>query len=176
MSRTNPRLMRRMAKEMDQLRKEKQSVGIKVIVPENVLSEWHAYIQGPPGTPYDGCVYHITLRVAPEYPFRPPQVMFKTSCWHPNIGVNGHVCLDILTAERWAASLTILKVLQSVQSLLDDADPTSPLNAEAAREWRFGKCHDNWEPYRAHVLQYEKTGRVVDELREFDGEASVAMT
>lgn len=173
MSRTNQRLVRRMQKEIMQLREEKQTEGIRVFVPENIMSEWVAYIRGPSDSQYEGCIYRVTIKIVPEYPFKPPQVLFRTGCWHPNIGVNGHVCLDILTMERWAPSLTLFKILQSLQSLLTDADPTSPLNAEAAREWRVGKAHEDWTAYRANVLAREKIGYVED--REFDPEKPVAV-
>jgi ubiquitin-protein ligase len=126
-------LSKRLTREIAALAKEgRAELGIKICVPEDDLGRpWRAYMRGPAGTAYEGCVYAISVTIPGDYPHAPPTVMFLNRCWHPNIGVNGHVCVDILKSQ-WSPTLTVLKLLQSVQSLLDDPDPTSPLNGAAA--------------------------------------------
>ena len=45
--------------------------------PSNIL-EWHFVIQGAPGTPYEGGVYHGKLLFPPDYPYKPPGIFFVT--------------------------------------------------------------------------------------------------
>jgi ubiquitin-protein ligase len=136
------RLIKRLVKEISALSEESQAVGIKIHVPNMedgsslVHTPWKAIMKGPPDTPYEGCVYEINVTIPAEYPHQPPTMMFVNQCWHPNIGVNGHVCIDILKRE-WSPTLSVLKILLSVQSMLDDPDPTSPLNGSAAEAVRL---------------------------------------
>ena len=158
--------------------REKQDTGIKLRPPrDGVLSggAWRAYLSGPKATPYEGCVYAVDIRLPTNYPYDPPTMMFVNRCWHPNIGVNGHVCVDILQRE-WAPSLTILKILMSVQSLLDDPDPRSPLNGPAADMYRAAKANRDWDRYR-QMIQAKSTElyRLTEEERRFDPEQSVIL-
>jgi ubiquitin-conjugating enzyme E2 C len=54
--------------------------------------------------------------------------------WHPNVDLAGNICLDILK-DAWSAALSVSTVLLSLQSLLGEPNPASPLNAQAAAQW-----------------------------------------
>lgn len=163
------RLGKRIHKEIAALHKESQSIGIKIYVPGVSTSgagagagagadavidlsvPWRAYLKGPEGTPYENCIYAIQIKIPTDYPHRPPDIMFVNQCWHPNIGVNGHVCVDILQRE-WSPTLSVVKILQSIQSMLDDPDPTSPLNASAGEMFNRAKRDPSkWEEYRQKI-------------------------
>jgi ubiquitin-protein ligase len=149
-------ITKRLHREVVAMRNQCQAeLGVKIIVPfdapSGLLAPWTAFLRGPPGTPYEGCVYAVKIEIGSQYPHSPPTLMFLNRCWHPNIGVNGHVCVDILRSQ-WSASLTVLKLLQSVQSMLDDPDPTSPLNGAAADMFRRG----DRSAYRNAILACEK--------------------
>lgn len=168
------RLLKRLAKELQGLRQEKQRFGIKVKIfdTENLVGKpWRAYLRGPVDTPYEGCTFALDIMINMDYPFKPPTVMFVNRCWHPNIGVNGHVCVDILQ-KSWAPSLSIYHVLQSVQSMLDDPDPTSPLNAEAANMWIRATRSGDKTAYAA-VVRANVDQRYVlnEEERRFDDDS-----
>lgn len=45
--------------------------------------------------------------------------------------MNGELCLDILQ-NRWSPTYDVAAILTSVQSLLNDPNPASPANVEAA--------------------------------------------
>lgn len=109
--------------------------------------------QGPAGTPYDGLTYRLQLVFPSEYPFKPPTVKFETPCFHPNVDLYGNICLDILK-EKWSAAYSVGTVLQSIQSLLGDANVESPLNVHAAKMWDIDS---NSTSYRDMVLQTFKT-------------------
>lgn len=62
---------------------------------ENIFT-WIGTIEGGKGTPYEGLSYKLSLHFPPNYPFKPPQVKFETTCFHPNVDQFGNICLDIL--------------------------------------------------------------------------------
>ncbi|KAJ2824057.1 Ubiquitin-conjugating enzyme E2 11, partial [Coemansia sp. 'formosensis'] len=101
--------------------------------PDNML-EWVGTLDGAPGTVYEGLSYKLLLRFPGDYPFTAPVITFVTPCWHPNVDDRGNICLDILK-EQWSAVYNVQTILLSLQTLLGDANPLSPLNGVAAQLW-----------------------------------------
>jgi ubiquitin-protein ligase len=194
------RLAKRIMKEIQTLQKETQSIGIKISIPGiggvaaggsggagsggagagaagglALSTPWKAFMRGPEGTAYEGCVYAISIQIPADYPHRPPTIMFLNQCWHPNIGVNGHVCVDILQRE-WSPTLSVIKILQSVQSMLDDPDPSSPLNASAAEMFAASKTSPvRLAEYKAKIKASCSAAAFSESDQHFDPEASVLL-
>jgi ubiquitin-protein ligase len=63
----------------------------------------------------------------------------------------GNICLDILQ-DKWSAAYSVRTILLSLQSLLQDANVASPLNAYAAQLWASP------EEYRALLLAKKAAG------------------
>lgn len=42
------------------------------------IFEWHFTIRGPPDTDFVGGIYHGRILLSPEYPFKPPHIIFLT--------------------------------------------------------------------------------------------------
>jgi len=106
-------------------------------VDETTLTRGTACIFGPPGTPYEDCPMLYEINLPSEFPFDPPQVLFKTydglTRFHPNMYRDGKVCLSILhtwNGPRWASTMRISTVLVTLQSLLDE----SPIRHEPGYE------------------------------------------
>ncbi|KAK5109335.1 hypothetical protein LTR62_007104 [Meristemomyces frigidus] len=102
------------------------------------LTKWNATLDGPSDSPYCNLHFKLTLSYPPNYPYAPPEVLFKTPVYHPNVDMSGRICLDILKAEgggAWSAVLNTGAVLLSIQSLLGEPNNASPLNGEAALLW-----------------------------------------
>lgn len=106
------------------------------------LFQWQASIMGPPDSPYQGGVFFLTIQFPTDYPFKPPKVAFSTKIYHPNININGSICLDILRAQ-WSPALTISKVLLSICSMLTDPNPDDPLVPEAAKIYKSDRNRYN---------------------------------
>lgn len=102
------------------------------------MLHWQACIVGPKDTLYEGGLFRLSIEFPTDYPFKAPKVKFDTKLYHPNISSDGSICLDILKKE-WSPILTISKVLLSICSLLSDANPDDPLNADAARLYKTNK-------------------------------------
>ena len=92
---------------------------------------WEANIIGPSNSVYQGAIFHLTLNIPENYPFKPPKIRFETPIYHPNINKYGNICLDTLTT-NWSPALTIIKVLLSISSLLTDPNPDDPLDKTIA--------------------------------------------
>src|SRR5271155_3410309 len=78
------------------------------ITEDNIL-KWAAVITGPEDTPVEGGIFHLTIDIPADYPFRPPLCKFKTRVFHPNINKQGDICLDILKT-NWSPALNISKL------------------------------------------------------------------
>lgn len=79
--------------------------------------------------------YHFTFHIPPHYPHTPPKVDCKTKIYHPNIDLQGKVCLNILR-EDWKPVLDINSVIYGLIYLFYEPNPDDPLNHEAAELFR----------------------------------------
>lgn len=99
------------------------------------LFHWKASILGPRYTPYEGGVFFLDVRFPEDYPFKAPTVKFVTRIYHPNIGEDGEIGLEILD-ENWSPALTLAKVLLSVTSLLAEPDARGALRPEIVAQFQ----------------------------------------
>ncbi|XP_064601786.1 NEDD8-conjugating enzyme Ubc12 [Liolophura sinensis] len=77
----------------------------------------------------------FSFKVGPGYPHDPPKVKCETMVYHPNIDLEGNVCLNILR-EDWKPVLTINSIVYGLQYLFLEPNPEDPLNKEAAEVLR----------------------------------------
>ncbi|XP_078153271.1 NEDD8-conjugating enzyme Ubc12-like isoform X2 [Carex rostrata] len=80
---------------------------------------------------YFGGMFTFTFQVSPSYPHEPPKVKCKTKVYHPNIDLEGNVCLNILR-EDWKPVLSINTVIYGLNLLFSQPNDEDPLNHEAA--------------------------------------------
>ena len=81
---------------------------------------------------YKGGKFTFDVKVAKTYPHDAPKVLCETLCYHPNIDMEGHVCLNILR-EDWKPVLTIQSVIMGLQFLMLEPNADDPLNKEVRR-------------------------------------------
>ncbi|KAI5860257.1 ubiquitin-conjugating enzyme [Durotheca rogersii] len=96
-------------------------------------------------TPDEG-VYHggrftFTFNLAQGYPHEPPKVRCQQKIYHPNIDLEGKVCLNILR-EDWKPVLNLNAVIVGLQFLFLEPNASDPLNKEAADDLR--QSRDNF--------------------------------
>jgi len=94
--------------------------GIEAKPLDSCFFHWQASITGPVGSPYEGGVFYLYLKVPMQYPFKPPEVRFLTKIFHPNVNRHGDIGIDSIQPGNWVSGLTLTKVLLSIQSLLTD--------------------------------------------------------
>eukprot|EP00934_Nitzschia_sp_Nitz4_P007437 Nitzschia sp. Nitz4//scaffold142_size57810//20997//23280//NITZ4_006494-RA/size57810-processed-gene-0.46-mRNA-1//1//CDS//3329536385//7427//frame0 len=82
-----------------------------------------------------GATYHFLFTIPPHYPHSPPRVECETKIYHPNIDLQGKVCLNILR-EDWRPVLDINSVIYGLIYLFYEPNPDDPLNHEAADLFR----------------------------------------
>jgi len=150
----------RLTKELKELMKNPVE-GFKVeLVDESNLFDWQVYIQGPPGTDYEGGIFKALMNFPEEYPNAPPKMKFISDMWHPNVYPDGGVCISILHVpdpmnqqereeETWRPIQTVESILVSVCSMLSDANFSSPANIDASVELRKKP-----EDYKRRVKKY----------------------
>uniref|UniRef100_A0A0A9Z2Q8 E2 NEDD8-conjugating enzyme n=1 Tax=Lygus hesperus TaxID=30085 RepID=A0A0A9Z2Q8_LYGHE len=80
---------------------------------------------------YRGGKFTFSFKVGPNYPHEPPKVKCETHVYHPNIDLEGNVCLNILR-EDWKPVLTVSSIVYGLQYLFLEPNPEDPLNKEAA--------------------------------------------
>ncbi|XP_074387855.1 NEDD8-conjugating enzyme Ubc12 isoform X3 [Zonotrichia albicollis] len=76
---------------------------------------------------YKGGKFVFSFKVGQGYPHDPPKVKCETMVYHPNIDLEGNVCLNILR-EDWKPVLTINSIIYGLQYLFLEPNPEDPLN------------------------------------------------
>jgi ubiquitin-conjugating enzyme E2 D/E len=97
------------------------------------MFHWTGTITGPRETPYESGHFCLDIHLPPDYPFRPPNILFMTRIYHPNVSSKGAVCLGILS-DRWVPAMTISTVLETISSLLEHPNTEDPLLPEVAKQ------------------------------------------
>uniref|UniRef100_A0A182UCT1 E2 NEDD8-conjugating enzyme n=1 Tax=Anopheles melas TaxID=34690 RepID=A0A182UCT1_9DIPT len=118
-----------------------------ILVPE----EYNMAVSGLSGF---GC--QIQGRLIPNsFPLKPPKVKCLTKLWHPNISVEGDICLSLLRLNSidglgWAPTRRLKDVIWGLNSLFTDLlNFDDPLNIEAAEQYSKDK-----ERFQAKVREY----------------------
>ncbi|XP_074660421.1 NEDD8-conjugating enzyme Ubc12-like [Tubulanus polymorphus] len=84
---------------------------------------------------YRGGRFEFSFKVSQGYPHEPPKVKCETMVYHPNIDLEGNICLNILR-EDWKPVLTISSVVYGLQFLFLEPNHEDPLNKDAAEVLR----------------------------------------
>ena len=82
-----------------------------------------------------GGKYEFQLEISPNYPHDAPRCKCLTQIYHPNIDVEGNVCLNILR-DDWKPVLGINAVILGLIFLFIEPNPNDPLNHDAAATMR----------------------------------------
>ncbi|KAJ6640381.1 Ubiquitin-conjugating enzyme E2 S [Pseudolycoriella hygida] len=127
----SPQTIRQVVKEMHEISLNSPE-GIKVQINDADVTDIHALIQGPEGTPYAGGVFRVKLQLAKDFPASPPKAFFKTRIFHPNVSSNGEICVNTLKRD-WKPDLGIKHILLTIKCLLIVPNAESALNEEAGK-------------------------------------------
>jgi ubiquitin-protein ligase len=93
---------------------------------------------------YKGGIFKFEIIFPKEYPNKSPIFIFITKIFHPNIYVDGTVCISILhdgedetnyedKGLRWTPAQTLCCIIKSIHVVLHDPNDTSPANIDAAK-------------------------------------------
>ncbi|KAJ3477151.1 hypothetical protein NLI96_g10669 [Meripilus lineatus] len=109
-------------------------------------------------TPDEGMYQHgsftFSFTINPNYPHEPPKVKCIPKIYHPNVDLEGNVCLNILR-EDWKPVLNLNSVMVGLQYLFLEPNADDPLNKEAAEELR-----KNREQFHYNVKNSMRGGNI----------------
>ncbi|KAI3785540.1 hypothetical protein L1987_44659 [Smallanthus sonchifolius] len=103
---------------------------------------------------YLGGTFTFTFQISSIYPHEAPKVKCKTKVYHPNIDLDGNVCLNILR-EDWKPVLNINTIIYGLYHLFTEPNHEDPLNREAAAVLR-----DNPKMFESNVRRAMAGGYV----------------
>ena len=82
---------------------------------------------------WHGGEYHFKFVIPEEFPYKAPKLHCTPKIFHPNIDIDGNVCLNILRKD-WKPVLTIQHVIFGIETLFLQPNPEDPLNKDAAKQ------------------------------------------
>ncbi|OBA20741.1 hypothetical protein METBIDRAFT_79026 [Metschnikowia bicuspidata var. bicuspidata NRRL YB-4993] len=75
--------------------------------------------------------FRFKVEILENYPIDPPRIKCVQKIYHPNIDLEGNVCLNILRQD-WSPVLSLNAVLLGLNFLFLELNPNDPLNKDAA--------------------------------------------
>jgi len=167
-----PQATKRLMRDINAVQ-ELKGQGIWYCEDESTITKGTAMIRGPVSTPYADALLFFSVEFPTDYPFSPPKVLFLTSDgetrFHPNLYVQGKVCLSILgtySGPQWSGALSLNSVLLSILGLLDK----NPLAHEPA--WETGTLEDLKHSTYADCIEHQMIKYMMDLLKKYEVEAS----
>jgi ubiquitin-protein ligase len=108
----------------------------RVSFPTKNALDWEVAMHGPTGTPYEGGIFRIGIKLPRNYPFKPPKVSCLTKVYHPNVSTDhGNYHMDILK-DDWSPSATIHKVIIACSNFLAEPDANNPSEREIRNQFK----------------------------------------
>jgi ubiquitin-conjugating enzyme E2 Z len=165
-----PQTKKRLLKDIQMVHEKlMEEQGIWYHMEESNMTKGLAMIKGPPETPYEGCLLLFSIQFPSDYPFSPPKVLFLTSDgrtrFHPNLYVEGKVCLSILgtfAGPSWSGTQSLTSVLLSILGLLDN----NPLAHEPA--YTSGTLFDARHRDYADFVEHQMIRHMVETIQTFE--------
>ncbi|KAH0542069.1 Acetolactate synthase, mitochondrial [Glutinoglossum americanum] len=103
---------------------------------------------------YKDGTFNFSIAINQNFPHDAPKVKCKQKIYHPNIDLEGNVCLNILRGD-WKPVLNLNAVFVGLQFLFLEPNAADPLNKEAAEDLR-----QNREGFKRNVRQAMSGGVV----------------
>ena len=103
---------------------------------------------------YRGGEFAFSFRISNQYPHEPPKIRCDQTIYHPNIDLDGNVCLNILR-EDWNPVLSLNSIVYGLQHLFLEPNADDPLNQEAA-----DLLNSNIRHFEHNVLKAMKGGYI----------------
>ncbi|CAF1050116.1 unnamed protein product [Adineta ricciae] len=70
------------------------------------------------------------------YPLEPPEVRFLTPIYHPNVGVDGKFCHEVLKKTvEWKSNTTLIDVVKAIVDRIDKPDVDQTITFEVGKEY-----------------------------------------
>lgn len=132
-----------------------------------------AYVKGPEDSVYRHKLVKLQFEIPDTYPLVPPVVKFiqhSGARIHPNLYVEGKVCLSILgtwPGEPWAFGMKCDSVLITIRSLLDNNPYLHEPHQKDNPEYNEYVRYATWRWLLLDYLEYEKDPVAREWLRRY---------
>lgn len=83
---------------------------------------------------WQGATYRFRFKIPAKYPFDGPKVQCLDKIYHPNIDLEGKVCVNVL--RPWKPTYSIQIIIFGLLFLFSHPNPNDPLNKAAAQVLR----------------------------------------
>ena len=122
--------IRRITRELSEIQSTPSSHWTIQVIGDNIL-EYHFTIRGPPGTEFEGGLYHGRLLLPFNYPFAPPSILLLNPSGR--FEVNKKICLSMSNyhPELWQPAWGIRTIMEALRSFF----PTPGDGAIGAIDW-----------------------------------------
>lgn len=80
---------------------------------------------------YKSGFFEFKVEINNNFPMEPPKIKCLNRIYHPNIDLDGNVCLNILR-EDWSPVLNLNSIFIGLNFLFLEPNPNDPLNKDAA--------------------------------------------
>lgn len=85
---------------------------------ESDMFEWHFTIAGPPDSDFSGGLYHGRILLPPDYPFKPPNIVFLTKSGRFETNVKVCLSFSAFHPELWQPAWGIRLILEALIAFL----------------------------------------------------------
>merc|ERR1712131_562282 len=136
---------RRLMRDFKRLQ-EDPPAGVSGAPTDNNILLWNAVIFGPADTPFEDGTFKLTIEFTEEYPNKPPVFGLYQKCFIPMF-----MLMDRYVSIFYkigGPTYDVSSILTSIQSLLDEPNPNSPANSQAAQLFQ-----ENRREYEKKVMQ-----------------------
>lgn len=80
---------------------------------------------------YKGGHFQFELQFNDSYPMEPPRVLCLNKIFHPNIDLDGRICLNVLRQD-WSPALDVQSIVIGILFLFLEVTGVDPLHKQAA--------------------------------------------
>ena len=117
---------------------------------------------------WEGGRFQFSIAIPANYPHEAPKVHCDTKSYHPNLDLEGNVCLNILR-EEWKPILSVSAVVHGLQFLFLEPNPEDPPEPEEGEEGESMDAERAYSVLCAAFSTAERTaGTAVDQQPSAD--------
>ena len=125
----NPRMVKRLKKELDNINSDKMEGVRAALIDEDDFFNFNLLIDGPKGSPYEGGVFTVNVNCSDNYPNKCPKVKVMTKIYHCNIRSNtGELCTAAIEDE-WVPTKNTTHIIKALKEILEHPNIDAPLEA-----------------------------------------------
>jgi ubiquitin-protein ligase len=94
--------------------------------------------------PYCQRSFRIRITLLPDYPFEPPKLRILDRTYHPNIDINGKLCIPLANGhDCYNPAVSLADIIQNAEQLISSFDEELVINFDAYEKYRSDRDEFN---------------------------------